>query len=210
MWSKSNPDELAQAFREALPDAACSLNYRNHYELIIAVALSAQTTDVNVNKVTPLLFKTYPSFKELSQAQIGDVIKIIGSLGLAPTKAKNIIKMAQEVEALGYLPETKEELVKLSGVGNKTASVYLMETRIGYALPVDTHVGRISRRMGLSEEMDPTKVEYDLEHYFNQKDWYNLHHELIAFGRTICNARKPLCNECPVNQYCKEYNMNKK
>lgn len=206
MWSKSDPKLIAIAFKKALPEARCTLNYSNHYELIIAVALSAQTTDINVNKVTPLLFKTYPSFKELSQASTSDVIKIIGSLGLAPTKAKNIINMAQEVEALGHLPETKEELIKLSGVGNKTASVYLMETRLGYALPVDTHVGRISRRMGLSEETDPTKVEYDLEHYFLKEDWYNLHHEMIAFGRSICTARNPLCDTCPLKQYCKEYN----
>jgi endonuclease III len=181
-----------------------ALEYRNTYELTIAVVLSAQTTDKQVNAVTPALFKQYPGFPDLADAKLKDVELIIRSTGFYHHKAKNIIALAAKVinSFGGVLPETREGIMSLPGAGRKTANVILSQ---GFGVPafaVDTHVGRISRRLGFSMEDDPLKVESDVCALIPEKDWTEAHLLFITHGRKICTARSPVCGECPVRDMC--------
>lgn len=194
-------DKLSVLF----PDAHCELNYRNIYELSVSVILSAQTTDERVNSVTPELFEKYATLMDLSYAKVQDVEKIIRSVGLFKTKAQNIINFAQSVveKFNGEIPKTLDELTTLPGVGRKTANVILS---VGYNLPglaVDTHVSRVSKRLGLVDEEDNVLViEQKLKSMFDEQDWGVLHHYLIFFGRYLCIAKKPLCEKCPFIERC--------
>ncbi|HEY1405705.1 MAG TPA: endonuclease III [Spirochaetota bacterium] len=181
-----------------------ALNYRNTYELTIAVVLSAQTTDRQVNAVTPELFKRYAGFEELSKGKITDVEKIIRSTGFYHAKSKNIIWLANEALKLfnGELPADREQLMKLPGVGRKSANVILSQ---GFEIPafaVDTHVGRVSRRIGFTDAADPDKVEEAVTSVIPAKDWTEAHLLFITHGRTLCAARKPLCGKCPITAEC--------
>lgn len=189
------------------PNAGCELNYRTTYELLVAVMLSAQSTDIRVNIVTKDLFLKYPDVYTLSKANYNDVARIIASLGLYKTKGNNLINMAKLIvnEYGGVIPKTMEELIKLPGVGRKTANVLLSE---GYHIPaiaVDTHVSRVSKRLGLSIYSDPYKIELDLQKAFPKENWHMLHHLLIFFGRYLCNARNPECHRCPFTSFCNYY-----
>jgi endonuclease III len=180
------------------------LSYSGIFELAIAVVLSAQTTDKQVNSVTPVLFKKFPGFAELSGANLQEVKTIIKSVGLYKTKAKNIINLSKEVvkKYNNTLPDEFEELITLPGIGRKSANVILA---MGYgkaAFPVDTHIIRIANRLGFIKTVDPYKVEMILTQYIEQKDWKQAHLLLIRHGRKICNAKKPLCPECPVRDLC--------
>lgn len=198
--SKYVYDKLDKLF----PDAKCGLNYNNLFELLVSVVLSAQTTDVAVNKVTPTLFNSYPDAFQLAKAKLEDVKKIIAPIGLSNSKAKNIITLSKElVERFnGAIPNTTSDLESLPGVGHKTASVVMVEGYKIPAMPVDTHIFRIANRLGISSSDNVKGVEEDLKEYFDKSTWCHLHHLLIAFGRNICTAKKPKCDECPFSDIC--------
>ena len=195
-------EKILNYLDELFPNAHCELTYHNHFELLIAIVLSAQTTDVKVNNVTPILFAKYPTPNELANANILDVVNILMPLGLANNKAKNIIATANILKDK-EIPTTREELVKLPGVGRKTANVFLAEGLKVNAFAVDTHVSRVANRLQLSKSDDPLVIEKDLTNYFDEEDWIKLHHQFIFFGRYFCKAQKPNCNECKLKKHCK-------
>jgi endonuclease-3 len=180
------------------------LLFVNAYELAISVILSAQTTDKQVNAVTPILFKRYPDFKSLSVAKSSEVESIIRSSGFYKNKAKNIINLAKKVieNHEGKLPDTLKELIELPGIGRKSANVILSVGFNKPALAVDTHILRISNRVGYSNSDDPYKAEMALTSLIPVNDWKKAHMLLIKHGRTICKARHPLCGECPITSLC--------
>lgn len=193
------------------PNAQTELNFSNGYELIIAVVLSAQSTDVSVNKVTPLLFKTYPDFYSLSKAEVSDVENIIKSLGLFRSKARNIVNLGKKImnEFDGRIPNTKSELVSLPGVGVKTANVVLSNYFNIPAFAVDTHVNRVSKRLGIADEDDSLlQVEKKLEETFPKSLWQQLHHQIILFGRYKCKSQNPECDTCELQNICNYYQEN--
>jgi endonuclease-3 len=186
------------------PDADCELEFDTPFQLITAVIMSAQTTDVNVNKVTKNLFAKYPDAKALAEADLDDIKEIIRSTGYYNAKATNIQNCARKlVEKFdGEVPQTLEELTTLPGVGRKTANVVL---GVAYGVPgwtVDTHVQRLCKRLGLTNEQDPEKIEYALQKLFPNQDWSKYSITLIWHGRRICFARKPNCEGCPISHLC--------
>ena len=187
-------EELGKMF----PDAMCELDYNNPFELIVAVTLSAQTTDKRVNIVTKDLFKKYPSALELMNAEYDDVKEIIKSIGLTNSKTKNIINLSKELVTRynGIVPQTMEDLITLPGVGRKTASVVLAVAYNIPAIAVDTHVSRVSNRLGLSKSNDVLKIENDLKNIYDEDQWVLVHHRLLFFGRYFCKAKNPLCDNC--------------
>jgi len=186
-------------------DAHCELVHGNPFELLVATVLSAQTTDVAVNKITPDLFARYPSPAALAVAPPADVEKILSRMGMFRQKTKSVIGLSQKLLADhgGEVPRTLAELVKLPGVGRKTANVVL---GVAFGTPegvvVDTHVQRITQRLGWTKNTTPEKIELDLMRVFPREDWDPLSHVLIFHGRRICFARKPACLGCKVNDIC--------
>lgn len=203
---RAQAQRVADRFAEAYPQHPTpALNFTTPYEAICAVALSAQTTDDNVNKVLPRLFDRYPSPFELAQAQQEELEEIIHSLGFFRNKAKNLIGMAQLLvsDYDGQVPTTMEDLVRLPGVARKTANIVLAESfGIVSGIAVDTHVFRVSHKLGLSKAKTPELTEWDLCALFPQERWHRVNFEMITFGRTICDAKKPLCPECFMNDIC--------
>lgn len=196
---------IFQRLRDAYPDAKTALNHTNPFQLLVATILSAQTTDVRVNLVTPALFARYPNAAALARARQADVEKLIQSTGFFRNKAKSIIGMAQALVADhgGEVPRTMEELVNLPGVGRKTANVVLGNAfGINEGVVVDTHVTRLSYRLGFTRQTDPVKIEQALIKLFPQDAWALLSHLLIFHGRQVCIARKPKCLECVVADLC--------
>jgi len=194
---------LYEYYGETIPD----LNFKNIYELSIAVVLSAQTTDRQVNGVTGHLFEKYPDFKTLSEADYSDVENIVKSTGFFRTKAKNIILLSRMVcmKFGGVIPDNIESLIELPGVGRKSANVILS---IGYGIPglaVDTHVSRISNRLGYSISKSPVEIEKNLCSIIDSSEWKKTHLLFIRHGRVICKARNPECGVCPVAEYCNYY-----
>lgn len=186
------------------PDAECALVHRNNYELIVAVALSAQTTDKSVNKITPELFKAYPTAEALAKADVNNVMDIIHTIGMYKVKSKNIIALANKLQNDygGNVPSSYEELESLPGVGRKTANVV---RAVGFNIPslaVDTHVFRTGKRIGFSNSDTVDKVELDLMKVIPKKRWIRAHHSLIFHGRNLCTARNPKCNLCDIMKYC--------
>lgn len=196
--------KILQRLRKYYGTVGPDLAYRGLYQLAIAVVLSAQTTDRQVNEVTKELFAQYPGFKELSSARRNDVEKIIRSTGFFRMKAKNIIALSREVMEIhgGKLPASREALMKLPGIGRKSANVILS---IGFGVPalaVDTHIARIAQRLGYTASKDPIAAENALTSIIPKKEWNTTHLLLIRHGRTLCSARKPRCTECPVSALC--------
>lgn len=202
--------EVLAILEARFPNAACELNYHNLYQLIIAVVLSAQTTDKRVNIVTEPLFKKYPSVYDLANAEINDVKHIIASLGLYQTKARHIINLCQKIvsEFQGQVPDTLDTLTSLPGVGRKTANVVLSEGYKQPAIAVDTHVSRVAKRLGLTTSDDVYRIEMDLQNFFDRKDWSRAHHLLIHYGRYVCKAQNPDCSSCAFD--CPERKINNK
>jgi endonuclease-3 len=191
--------------KRAYPDAHCELDYNSPYQLLIATILSAQCTDRRVNLVTPALFARYPDAESLAMADPREVEDLIRSTGFFRNKTKNLLGMAGGVldHFGGHIPSTMEELVTLPGVGRKTANVILGTAfKKPAGVVVDTHVGRLSRRLGLTRLTDPVKVESVLMKLFPQKNWTLLSHLLIFHGRRVCVARRPRCAECVLNDLC--------
>ena len=197
-------NDILNFLDEKFPNARCELVYKTKFQLLIAIVLSAQTTDLKVNNVSPLLFEKYPSINDLANANVDDVIDILMPLGLASMKARNIIKTSKIIleKYKGNIPITKEELTLLPGVGVKTANVYMAEGLGINAFAVDTHVMRVSRRLGISESDNPVKIEEDLKQFFKDMNWIKLHHQFIFFGRYFCKAKKPECENCKLIKYC--------
>jgi endonuclease-3 len=198
------PDIYAR-LEQAYPDARCALDHRNPFELIVATILSAQCTDKRVNMVTPALFERYPDAGRLSAANPEELQEMIKSTGFFRNKTKSLLGMASAVVEShgGTVPDTMNDLVKLPGVGRKTANVVLGNAfGRDEGVVVDTHVNRLSNRLALSRETDPVKIEQDLMALFPQNQWTMLAHLLISHGREICDARRPLCEQCVVNTLC--------
>lgn len=186
------------------PDAMCALDHVDTFELLVAVVLSAQTTDVSVNKVTPALFAKYPDPAALSQASREDVEDIIRTIGLYKNKSANIIKLSKMLldKFDGIVPDNFDDLVSLPGVGRKTANVVLAE---GFGVPriaVDTHVFRVANRIGITDAKDVTATEESLMQRLPEDQWIRAHHLLIFHGRRICHARKPECSVCRLRGIC--------
>ncbi len=202
--TKKEIKEIHDLFIEKYSDAVTELNYKNAYELVVAVALSAQCTDVRVNLITPSLFAKYPTPSALAKADIEDVKSIINSCSFFNNKAKNIIEMAKRVEEAygGEIPMDEKELVTLAGVGQKTANVVMIEYTGANLMAVDTHVFRVSHRLGLSDDNTAIKTEATLVKKF-KTDLRTLHQGMVLFGRYICKAKNPKCDECFLTQYCK-------
>lgn len=201
-----NKEELIIKSLDLLfPDAKPELVFQNNFELLIAVVLSAQTTDKAVNQVTKVLFAKYTTPKELANAEVKDVESILNKIGLYRNKTKNIINIARIIndEYDGIVPNKREELESLPGVGRKTTNVVLSVAFDIPAFAVDTHVERISKRLSIADESDNVlKVEKKLNRMFPKNKWLKLHHQLIFFGRYHCTARKPKCSKCPLFDIC--------
>lgn len=204
-FSEKQTEKILDLLRTEYPDAECALTHRNTYELIIAVVLSAQTTDKSVNKVTGELFEKYPSPAELADADQQDVIDIIKTIGMYKTKSKNIIALAQKLEELydGEVPDDYDKLIDLPGVGRKTANVVLSVGFGRQRIAVDTHVFRVSNRIGLVKEKDVLKTELALMEALPENRWSEAHHSLIFHGRNCCSARNPKCESCVIGDLCK-------
>lgn len=208
---KISSDEILDQLEIMFPEAHCELIHESTFQLLIAVILSAQTTDASVNKVTPALFEKYPTANELARADLKDVENIIRNIGLYRNKAKNIIACAKElVENYdGEVPSNMKQLTSLSGVGRKTANVVMSVAFDIPAIAVDTHVERISKRLGLAKQQDSVlQVEVKLKRKLNRQRWNRAHHLFIFFGRYFCTAKNPKCSECPFIENCREKNKN--
>ncbi len=194
---------------ELYPEAQCELDHRNPFQLLIATILSAQSTDVGVNKVTPALFEKYPDAEALAVANPGQVEKLIGTLGLFRNKTKSIIKCANQLVATfgGEVPTSRKDLVSLAGVGRKTANVVRSVAFDLPGLPVDTHVLRLSRLLELTEETDAVKVEHELNPMVKATERGRFSLRLILHGRRVCIARRPKCEECVLAYFCPSSNL---
>ena len=193
---------------ELFPNPRCELNYTKDYELLLATMLSAQTTDKRVNEVTKILFKKYNTLKALSQADINDVQNIIRPIGTYHKKAQNLIEIAKRLEKDygGKLPNNREYLETLPGVGRKTANVVLSNIFNVPCIAVDTHVSRVSKRLNLAKEKDDVlAIEKKLTKKFKKEDLCKRHHQLVLFGRYHCLARNPKCENCHLKEICKYY-----
>lgn len=194
------------------PDAECALVHENPFQLLIATILSAQCTDVRVNMVTPVLFRRFPDAQAFAEADLTEIEDLIRSTGFFRNKAKNIQTLCRTLieQHHGEVPNTLDELVQLPGVGRKTANVVLGN---GFGIPgitVDTHVGRLSRRMGFTKHTDAVKVEQDLMKIWPEDDWTLFSHRMIFHGRNVCMARKPNCENCTLLDVCPQIGITKK
>lgn len=199
---------VLDALEREYPEAHCELDHGNAFELLCATILSAQCTDARVNMVTPALFARYPDAASLAAARAEDVEEIVRTTGFFRAKARNLIAMAGALEDRfdGQVPRTIAELITLAGVGRKTANVILGNAfDINEGVVVDTHVQRLSRRLGLTREADPIPIERALMSLFPQEKWALLSHLLIWHGRRVCDARKPRCGACVVQEVCPSY-----
>ena len=202
--TKKEIDEIKALFLHHYPDSLTELNYTNLYELLIAVMLSAQCTDKRVNIISPALFEKYPSPITLANADLDEVKSYLNTCSFFNNKAKNLIKMAQSVieNYEGDIPLVRDELVKLAGVGQKTANVVMIEYAGANLMAVDTHVYRVAHRLGLSDTKTATKCEEELSKKF-KTDLHLLHQAMVLFGRYKCKALKPECEECFMEAHCK-------
>lgn len=217
MVKKSNPDDMdvhgkkkrmdkiLSILKKQYPILHTELNYKTSFQLLVSIILSAQCTDKRVNMVTPHLFAKYPNAQALAKARHKDIEKLIHSTGFYRAKTKAIIGCAKTIveKHNGEVPRTMAELIKLPGVGRKTANVMLWNAHgINEGIAVDTHVKRISKLLGMTNQKEPGKIEQDLMKLVPKKEWGDLTHLFIFHGRKICIARRPRCNECPIEQYC--------
>ena len=204
---RSSKEYIIENLNRLYSDAHCELNHKDSFELLIAVVLSAQTTDVSVNRVTPALFEKYPDALSLSEASEEDVMRLIHSIGLYKNKSRNIINLAKELVKRfdGEVPSKREELESLPGVGRKTANVVLSNCFDYPAFAVDTHVSRVSKRLMIARKDDDVlTIEKKLMKFFPRNCWSRLHHQFIFFGRYKCKAKNPECTDCPFRVSCRK------
>ena len=206
MTKKERAVKAVEILKELYPDAICSLTASNPFELLVAVRLSAQCTDARVNLVTPALFERYKTIEEYANADVKEIEKYIHSCGFYKSKAESIVGMAQKIlsDFNGKVPDTIEDLITLPGVGRKTANLIVGDIYGKPAIVVDTHCIRITNRLGLVAEKDPKKIEFALKKIIPAEEGSDFCHRIVLFGRDVCSARKPLCDECKMNEICKK------
>ena len=204
MTKKEITLKAVSVLKEHYPDAVCSLVYEHPYQLMIAVRLSAQCTDARVNIVTKPLFEKYPTLQDFANANIQELEEIIKPCGFYKMKAKSIKEASGQLlhDFHGVIPDNMEDLLKLSGVGRKTANLLLGDIYHKPAVVADTHFIRITGRLGLTKEKEPAKVESNLRKLLPPEESSDFCHRVVQFGRDICKARKPLCKECPMKEFC--------
>lgn len=212
MGGRKDLEPFLVYLKELFPVAECALIFNNPFQLIVATILSAQCTDNQVNKVTPKLFAAYPDAESMAIAPIEEIEKLIYSTGFYKNKAKNIKAMAESLVKYhgGVVPADMDKLTVLPGVGRKTANVVLGNAFNIPGMVVDTHVKRITNRYGLTKNQDPEKIEQDLMKIIPKERWTEVSHELVLFGRAICDAKKPKCKECEVSEMCPSSMTNEK
>jgi endonuclease-3 len=195
---------IAAHLAEAYPEIRVPLHHRNNYELLVATILSAQCTDEMVNKVTPELFRRYPTPATLARAPLSEIEKTICRLGLFRSKARSLKECSTQLAETydGEVPATMEELTRLAGIGRKTSNVILGHAFGIPGIIVDTHCKRLARRLGLTRQEDPNKIEQDLVKLLPPREWTGFSHRLILHGRRVCHARKPACRACTINDWC--------
>ena len=201
--------DVLKLLKREYPVAICELTHESAFQLLAATILSAQCTDVRVNMVTPALFDAYPTPEKLSLADVSHVEQLVRSTGFYQTKAKNLVAMSSQVMTRfgGEVPREIEDLITLPGVGRKTANVLRSVVFNLPGLPVDTHVGRLSRRLGLTKLEDPVKVEYELNAMLPSQEWGQFSLRLILHGRRVCDAKKPKCEDCLLEKLCPSSNL---
>ncbi len=199
--------DIIDILKERYPDPTCALHYKKDYELLIAVRLSAQCTDARVNLITPALFARFPTLEDFATADVEEVENLVHSCGFYRHKARDIVLAAQVLlaEHGGKVPDTMEALLKLPGVGRKTANLVLGDLYHQPAVVCDTHCIRISNRLGLAKGKDPEQVERQLRAILPPEESSDFCHRIVLFGRDICTARAPKCDQCPLRPYCKEF-----
>ena len=199
--------KIDRVLADTYPDARCELDFDNAFELLVVTVLSAQTTDKRVNGVRPALFAAYPDARAMAGAERERLEQIIQPTGFFRAKTESLLKLSQALVERhdGEVPAKLDDLVKLPGVGRKTANVVLGNAFDIPGITVDTHFGRLSRRFGWTEETDPVKVEHEIGALFPKRDWTMLSHHLIWHGRRVCHARNPACGACPVAKWCPAY-----
>lgn len=204
--------QIIEILMDVYGGAECGLDFSTPFQLLVATILSAQCTDVRVNMITPALFEKYPDAEAMSKAEISDVEELIKTCGFYKNKAKNIVSTAVALctRFNGEVPKTMEELTGLDGVGRKTANVVMANAYGIPAIAVDTHVFRVSNRLGLANAKNVEETEMQLQKVIPKKQWSDMHHALIWHGRKVCNARKPHCEECSLTELCKYYKKNNK
>ena len=212
MTEKQRIAEIIDRLEKEYGSAHIALEYRDPFQLLVAVILSAQCTDVRVNMITPALFERFPTPREMAEADISEIEELIRSCSFFRNKAKNIKAAAQMIikEFGGRVPDNMEDILKLPGVARKTANIVLFNAYgVIEGIAVDTHVKRLANRLGLSSEKDPVKIEKDLMKKIPRKLWGRITYFLIDHGRKICKARKPLCQECILGDLCPHYKSSK-
>ena len=211
MTKKERALNAIEVLKKEYPEAICSLNASNPFELLVAVRLSAQCTDARVNIVTPALFEKYKTLDDYCNADVKDIEKIIHSCGFYKSKAESIIDMAKGVRDRfgGTVPDNIEDLTTLNGVGRKTANLIVGDVYGKESIVVDTHMIRIANRIGLVTQKDPKKIEFALKKIVPANEGSDFCHRIVLFGRDICSARKPKCDICPMEFNCKKVGINK-
>lgn len=202
-----NGNEILDEIEKIFPNAKCELHHETPFQLLVAVVLSAQTTDASVNKVTPALFDAYPTSKEMAEASPQEIEPFIHAIGLYKNKARSLVNLSKDLEARfnGVVPHTYKELMSLPGVGRKTASVVRSVIFEIPSIAVDTHVERVSKRLGLAKPNDSLeKVEEKLKRKIDRDRWNQGHHDMIFFGRYKCTSRNPNCTDCPFIEFCRK------
>ena len=209
--TKNKAIQMLEILKQTYPDATCSLDFTTPFEMVVAVMLSAQCTDERVNKVTPTLFKRCKTIEDFANININELEDLIHPCGFYRNKAINIKKCAKQIleEFDGEVPHDMDNLLTLAGVGRKSANVILLEVfGIANGIAVDTHCKRLSNRIGLSKQSDPSKIEQDLLKQINKKYLKDVNHLFIWHGRYTCTARNPKCDKCTIKKFCKTYKAN--
>ena len=212
MTKKERVAKLRELLDKAYPDVKCSLNYSTPVEMLLATQLSAQCTDARVNIVTADLFKKYPDVEAFANADYLEMQEDIKSIGFYKNKAKNLIECCKRLIEVydGKVPDTMEELLTLPGTGRKTANLVLGDVYGKPAVVVDTHCMRLAQRIGLTKETEPAKIEADLKKFVPPDYQLRMCHQFVYHGRAVCTARKPMCDECPINEICMKKGVEKK
>lgn len=206
---KRRARRINRVLAEKYPYAHAELDFRNPFELLVATVLSAQTTDVTVNAITPLLFSRFPDARHMAEAGTAELEAIIKPTGFFRAKTRNLLALATRLvdDYDGVVPGRLEDLVTLPGVGRKTANVVLGNAFGVPGITVDTHFGRLARRFGWTASEDPVQIEFDVAELFEPKDWTMLSHRVVFHGRRVCHSRKPACGACPVANWCPSYGL---
>lgn len=207
LGKKRRVRRIHRALGEVYAYAVAELDFENAFELLIATVLSAQTTDVRVNSITPELFRRWPDAGAMAHAEETELAEVIRPTGFYRAKTRSLLGLSRALvsDHDGEVPDSLDELVALPGVGRKTAFVVLGDAFGKPGLTVDTHFGRLARRLGMTQQQDPVKVEQDVAQLFERRDWTDLSHRLVFHGRRVCHARRPACGVCPIATLCPAY-----